>query len=226
MGRFEDEEEISADKISIEERLEPQVDRLVQENLEEDVVNAEEDNRHQRRIELVEEVDRQQEETEEVVIATEDQLEPQDDKFGEEKSIIGTLVEDLEEGEEEKTEEEIQPRFFLKDKLCALGLADCSEDKTFKTGGGKRHTGGQQITHGNIQYVQPVKVVPHGSPIPAVPLKQSYSPPSYTAPKPSYDPPKPSYGAPKPTYNAPKATCSLWTQWCQPSNMWRTSIWI
>merc|ERR1712110_1107528 len=86
--------EISADKISIEERLEPQVDRLVQENLEEDVVNAEEDNRHQRHIELVEEVDRQQEETEEVVIATEDQLEPQDDKFGEEKSFIGTLVED------------------------------------------------------------------------------------------------------------------------------------
>ena len=125
--RFEDEEETSADKISTEERLEPQVDRLVQENLEEDVVNAEEDNRHQRHIELVEEVERQQGETEEVIIVTEDQLEPQDDKFGEEKSIIGTLVEDLkEEGEEEKTEEEIQPRFFLKDKLCALGLADVS----------------------------------------------------------------------------------------------------
>ena len=121
--RFEDEEETSADKISTEERLEPQVDRLVQKNLEEDVANADEDNRHQRHIELVEEVDRQQGETEEVIIVTEDQLEPQDDKFDEEKS---TLVEDLEEGEEEKTEEEIQPRFFLKDKLCALGLADVS----------------------------------------------------------------------------------------------------
>ena len=124
--RFEDEEETSADKISTEERLEPQVDRLVQKNLEEDVANADEDNRHQRHIELVEEVDRQQGETEEVIIVTEDKLEPQDVKFGEEKSIIGTLVEDLEEGEEEKTEEEIQPRFFLKDKLCALGLADVS----------------------------------------------------------------------------------------------------
>ena len=73
-------------------------------------------------------------------------------------------------------------------------------DKTFKTG--KRHTGGSQITHGNIQYVQPVKVVPHGNPIPAVPLSQSYTP-SYNAPKPSYNAPKPSYEAPKPAYGPP-----------------------
>ena len=87
------------------------------QNLED--VNAEAD-RHQRHIELVEDVERVQSEAEEVVVAgTEDHLEPQDDKFREEKKI-GSLVEDLE------GEEEIQPRFFLKDKLCALGLADVS----------------------------------------------------------------------------------------------------
>ena len=84
----------------------------------------------------------------------------------------------------------------------------CSEDKTFNLGGSKRHTG---INHGTIQYVQPVKVVPHGDPIPAVPINSHR--PSYSAPKPSYNAPSPSYGAPskpqtnnkpayKPTYKA------------------------
>ena len=121
--RFEDEESAADKTFTTEELLEPQIH---QENLED--VNAEAD-RHQRHIELVEDVERKQSEPEEVVIVssiiTEDHLEPQDDKFREGKKIIGSLVEDLEEEEKEK-EEEIQPRFFLKDKLCALGLADVS----------------------------------------------------------------------------------------------------
>ena len=105
--RFE-EDEAPSDKTT-EELLEPQIDQLV------DGVD-----RHERHIELVEDVERVQSEAEEVVVAgTEDHLEPQDDKFREEKKI-GSLVEDLE------GEEEIQPRFLLKDKLCALGLADVS----------------------------------------------------------------------------------------------------
>jgi len=108
-------------------------------------------------------------------------------------------------------EEEAEGRFFLKDKLCALGLADCTNDKTFNLGGGsKRHTG-QDYHHGQVQYVQPVKVVPHGNPIPAVPVGGGYSAPkpSYNPPKPSYSAPTsssygaPSYTAPKPSYNAP-----------------------
>ncbi len=90
----------------------------------------------------------------------------------------------------------------------------CNEEKTFKTGGSRNyHSSGGNIHHGSIQYVQPVRVVPHGSPIPAIPVKGSYSPPrpSYSAPKPSYNAPSSSYGAPpassygapsKPTYNA------------------------
>ena len=82
-------------------------------------------------------------------------------------------------------------------------------------------------THHNIEYVQPVKVVPHGPPIAAVPVGSSGSittsshhsvSSGYGAPKPSgsygapvssgYGAPKPSssYGAPKPSYHAPSST--------------------
>jgi len=107
-----------------------------------------------------------------------------------------------------------EARFFLKDKLCAIGLADCSKDLS-------------EV----VQYVQPVQVLPLGDPIPAVAannyqytvpvenpianrdfsVSSSYGAPSYEAPSlsygapnPSYDAPKPSYGAPKPSYKAPK----------------------
>jgi hypothetical protein len=40
-------------------------------------------------------------------------------------------------------------------------------------------------------------VIPHGSPIPAIPLN------NYNPPKPSYNPPKPSYNAPSSSYGAP-----------------------
>merc|ERR1712038_1895031 len=101
-----------------------------------------------------------------------------------------------------------------KDKLCAIGLADCSNDLSEA-----------------VQYVQPVKVVPVGQPIPAVAAEgfqytvpaenpianrdfsvssgygaPSYSAPSYEAPKPSYGAPKPTYGAPKPTYKEPSVS--------------------
>ena len=79
------------------------------------------------------------------------------------------------------------------------------------------------MNHGQVQYVQPVKLVAHGAPIAAVPLGNNYQPPrttthqsSYNAPKPQYGPPKrpstgygaPSYtpsayDAPKPSYDAP-----------------------
>merc|ERR1712072_750218 len=105
--------------------------------------------------------------------------------------------------------ESVEARFFLKDKLCAIGLADCSNDLSEA-----------------VQYVQPVKVVPVGQPIPAVAaegfdytvpvenpianrdfsVSSGYGAPSYSAPKPSYGAPKPTYGAPKPTYGAPKPT--------------------
>lgn len=76
--------------------------------------------------------------------------------------------------------------------------------------------GGGAYHHGNIQYVQPVKVIPHGPPVAAVPIKgggarpsSGYGAPaavssSYGAPKPSYQPPSSGYGAPKPSYQAPK----------------------
>ena len=99
----------------------------------------------------------------------------------------------------------------------------CSEtDRTFR---GNRHhsSSGSAVNHGQVQYVQPVKLVAHGAPIAAVPLGNNYQPPrttthqsSYNAPKPQYGPPKrpstgygaPSYtpsayDAPKPSYNAP-----------------------
>merc|ERR1712072_588943 len=105
--------------------------------------------------------------------------------------------------------ESVEARFFLKDKLCAIGLADCSNDLSEA-----------------VQYVQPVKVVPVGQPIPAVAaegfqytvpaenpianrdfsVSSGYGAPSYAPPKPSYGAPKPSYGAPQPSYNAPKPT--------------------
>jgi len=105
--------------------------------------------------------------------------------------------------------ETLEARNFLKDKLCAIGLADCSNDLSAA-----------------VQYVQPVQVVPVGQPIPAVaaegfqytvPVENPIAnrdfsvssgygapKPSYGAPKPSYGAPKPSYGAPKPSYGAPK----------------------
>jgi len=98
--------------------------------------------------------------------------------------------------------ENIEGRFFLKDKLCALGLADCTEtEKTFNTHGSSHHYGGSDIHHGQIQYVQPVKVVAHGSPIPAIPV--GYGPPPK---RPSYNPPRPAYGPPKPSYNQPSSS--------------------
>merc|ERR1712018_143471 len=111
-----------------------------------------------------------------------------------------------EEDENKPDEEKIEGRFFIKDKLCALGLADCTS-KTFHGSG--HQTGGSGIHHGQIQYVQPVKVVAHGAPIPAIPVSNNnyYRPPpkkpSYNPPKPAYGPPKPSYNAPSPSYGAP-----------------------
>merc|ERR1712061_475534 len=143
-------------------------------------------------------------------------------------SSQSSKIQAKEQGEDENDpkEENIEGRFFIKDKLCALGLADCTE-KTFHTNGGGHRHGGSDIHHGQIQYVQPVKVVAHGAPIPAMPVqnnnyyspppkKPSYNPPSssYGPPKPSssygppskpsYDPPKPSYEPAKPSYGAPK----------------------
>jgi len=63
------------------------------------------------------------------------------------------------------------------------------------------------IDHSNIEYVQPVRVVPDGPPIPAVSVhkKQDFGN-SYDAPIDSYGAPKPSYGAPAPSYNPPKSS--------------------
>ena len=86
----------------------------------------------------------------------------------------------------------------------------------------------------NLKYVQPVKVVPIGDPVPAITLNNKYTPtftysnerssfaapqssfsapqatygapsPSYAAPSPSYAAPSTTYGAPKPSYSATKA---------------------
>jgi len=119
---------------------------------------------------------------------------------------------DESEGESQRTARKVETenpeaRFFLKDKLCAIGLADCSNDLSDV-----------------VQYVQPVQVVPVGQPVPAVAaqdfqytvpvenpianrdysISSEYGAPSYEAPKPSYGAPKPTYGAPKPSYGAPK----------------------
>eukprot|EP00091_Calanus_sinicus_P023843 TRINITY_DN8275_c0_g1_i1.p1 TRINITY_DN8275_c0_g1~~TRINITY_DN8275_c0_g1_i1.p1 ORF type:complete len:131 (+),score=18.70 TRINITY_DN8275_c0_g1_i1:248-640(+) len=61
------------------------------------------------------------------------------DKVQEESSRTGRKVES----------ETPEARFFLKDKLCAIGLADCSNKLSEA-----------------VQYVQPVQVVPVGQPIP------------------------------------------------------------
>jgi len=96
---------------------------------------------------------------------------------------------------EDKSEEQIEGRFVGKEVLCNLGLADCTPKLSDA-----------------IQYVQPVRVVPYGEPVPAVQAEGQYSVPvdtdrqfttSYGAPQPSYGAPKPSYGAPKPSYGAP-----------------------
>merc|ERR1711913_60423 len=132
------------------------------------------------------------------------------------RSQLDTDTNGLDKEEDESTRtarkvesESVEARFFLKDKLCAIGLADCSHDLAEA-----------------VQYVQPVKVVPVGQPIPAVAaegfeytvpvqnpianrdfsVSSGYGAPSYAPPKPSYGAPKPSYGAPKPSYNAPKPT--------------------
>merc|ERR1711874_680442 len=134
------------------------------------------------------------------------------------RSQLDTDTNGLDKEEDESTRtarkvesESVEARFFLKDKLCAIGLADCSHDLAEA-----------------VQYVQPVKVVPVGQPIPAVAaegfeytvpvqnpianrdfsVSSGYGAPSYAPPKPSYGAPKPSYGAPKPTYGAPKPTYS------------------
>ena len=154
-------------------------------------------------------------------------------KSDEANSRTGRKIETevAQENAEEKTEvtaEDAEGRFFLKNKLCILGLGDvspsyhsfislvnficlfgqCSSKKS------SSHHHGSGYNHGNIQYVQPVKVVPHGPPVPAVPVnsgygapKPSYNAPSsgYGAPKPSYNAPSSGYGAPKPSYNAPSS---------------------
>eukprot|EP00094_Tigriopus_californicus_P009692 TCALIF_09343-PA protein Name:"Similar to Sb Serine proteinase stubble (Drosophila melanogaster)" AED:0.05 eAED:0.05 QI:0/0.8/0.81/1/0.9/0.81/11/167/1357 len=141
-----------------------------------------------------------------------------------------TLV-DEEKARDEKSadspneNEEVEGRFFLKDKLCALGLTSCEPKRGSSYHQHVDSTVG--YAHGNVKYVQPVKVVPHGPPVPAIDLDNGYGAPKpshhsqssgYGAPKPSYNspsdsygPPKPSYtptsgsyGAPKPSYNAPK----------------------
>merc|ERR1711892_1111017 len=118
------------------------------------------------------------------------------------------IVEDKNQRTARKVETETpEARFFLKDKLCAIGLADCSNDLSEA-----------------VQYVQPVQVVPVGQPIPAVAaqgfqytvpvenpdianrdfsVSSGYGAPSYEAPKPSYNSPSVSYGPPKPSYNTP-----------------------
>ena len=58
--------------------------------------------------------------------------EPQEEKQREEKKIDPLVVDidrrpvEAEEAKEEPSEGEAEGRFFLKDKLCALGLADVS----------------------------------------------------------------------------------------------------
>eukprot|EP00096_Caligus_rogercresseyi_P011803 TRINITY_DN476_c0_g1_i11.p1 TRINITY_DN476_c0_g1~~TRINITY_DN476_c0_g1_i11.p1 ORF type:complete len:1230 (-),score=306.52 TRINITY_DN476_c0_g1_i11:343-4032(-) len=96
-----------------------------------------------------------------------------------------------------RSAEQVEGRFFLKDKLCLLGLADCNPKRAYQGGGGALNLGG-------IQYVQPIKVVPHGAPIAAVPIANPHQQTGYQAPKPSYGVPKPTYNAPKPSYDAPK----------------------
>lgn len=123
-----------------------------------------------------------------------------------------------------------EARFFIRDKLCKLGLVDCEDDllpygpRPLSHPGYHRPSGPLD----NLLYVQPVKVAAHGPPVAAVPLgpgqrppithhrpspgaysppiKSHYRPPkpSYTPPKTPYHQPKPVYGAPKPTYNPPK----------------------
>jgi hypothetical protein len=68
----------------------------------------------------------------------------------------------------------------------------------------------REFSHGNVKYVQPVKVVPDGPPVPAILIakghgvdRDSHVSNSYGVPKPSYNAPSSGYGAPKPSYNAP-----------------------
>uniref|UniRef100_A0A0K2SZK0 Putative LOC100164097 [Acyrthosiphon pisum] n=1 Tax=Lepeophtheirus salmonis TaxID=72036 RepID=A0A0K2SZK0_LEPSM len=142
---------------------------------------------------------------------TSDLLRPSEDESSREPKIL-----DARTSTNNRSSEEIEGRFFLKDKLCLLGLADCRQKNAY-------YSGGAGVNLGGIQYVQPIKVVPHGQPIAAVPIAnphnsgpthsnyqvsshQAHHKPTYGAPKPTYDAPQPIYGAPKPTYNSPKPT--------------------
>merc|ERR1711913_177919 len=134
------------------------------------------------------------------------------------RSQLDTDTNGLDKEEDESTRtarkvesESVEARFFLKDKLCAIGLADCSHDLAEA-----------------VQYVQPVKVVPVGQPIPAVAaegfeytvpvqnpianrdfsVSSGYGPPSYDTPTTGYRGPKPSYNAPTSQYGAPNSVPS------------------
>ena len=82
----------------------------------------------------------------------------------------------------------------------------------------------KELTHNNVKYVQPVKVVPDGPPVPAVLIgkghgvtRNDYSAPSYTAPKPVYQAPKPTYEKPRyDGYGAPKANDAAPTSYSPP----------
>jgi len=99
-----------------------------------------------------------------------------------------------------KRREDIEGRNFILEKLCELGLGECYP----KSG---------------VQYVQPVRVIPVGDPIPAVPTRNPSQDRTFNIfgpkDKPSFsflnfnkfnkNKPKPSYGAPgtRPSYKPP-----------------------
>ena len=80
----------------------------------------------------------------------------------------------------------------------------------------------KELHHSNVKYVQPVKVVPDGPPVPAVLVskghtRNDYAAPSYNAPKPVYQAPKPTYDKPRyDGYGAPKANDAAPTSYSPP----------
>ncbi|XP_014281062.2 uncharacterized protein [Halyomorpha halys] len=85
-----------------------------------------------------------------------------------------------------------QPRHFIKDRLCDLGLGGCGEEVEEKR---------PHVHPSELIYAQPVHLKPIGRPIPAVPVKGpglSPPPPPAFGPGPGYGPPRPVPFRPRP----------------------------
>ncbi|XP_018897016.2 uncharacterized protein [Bemisia tabaci] len=100
------------------------------------------------------------------------------------------------ESKQELAGNDTEPRHFVRDKLCGLGLMACDEEEEYQDGTNPEPK--RNIRPADIIYAQPVRLKPVGGPIAAVPIKGG--PPSaggYGGHPDSFGPPS-GYGPPRP----------------------------